>query len=437
MPLARPTWGINHVIAYGQSLSTGWEGWPALSRYARHDNLVFGHSVRPREENAPRFQPVGDAGLHPLVATVQSVRDGTLLTTEQVAALPQGDVSMGETVLEGALHQWRARMLEDGARPGTHRLLASACGVAGRNLEALMKGAAPELFNRLRECVQQARAAVHAGGHSYGLTAVLFLQGEHNNWGLSGGASDEAGYFALVRRFHADVIADIAAAQAEQPALFLYQTGGAYAADAMGVPMAQLRMALEVPGVFMAAPVYPVTEKGGHVDANGYRWLGAQFGKVMHQVLDLGRAWRPLHPIAATLDGQTIRLGFHVPVPPLRFGAPFRGRLPIRFPDEGFFVADDAGEIPLAAATITAPDTVTLVLARPAGSGLFVRYAGRTRHSGRGCLHDSDPARAEDVYEYDAHTGHAPQADIRALAGRPYPLMNWCVAFRLAVAPPV
>jgi hypothetical protein len=434
MPLARPVRGINHVIAYGQSLATGWEGWPALSRWQHHDNLMLGRSVRPREEQAPRFEPVGDPGLHPLIATVQSVRDGTLLTAGQVAALPQGDVSMGETVLEGALNLWRAQMLRNGARLGAHQLLASACGVAGRKLEALMKGAQPELFNRLRDCVRHARAAASGCGRSYGLTAVLLLQGENNNWELDGAAGDAAEYGALLRRFHTDLLADIAAGQADQPALFLYQTGGAYAADAMGVPMAQLQMALDVPGVFMAAPVYPVTEKGGHLDANGYRWLGAQFGKAMHQVFDLGRAWRPLHPLAATLAGQTIRLRFHVPVPPLRFGAPFRGREPLSFPDQGFFAADDSGEIPITAATIAAPDTVTLALARPPASGLFVRYAGRTRHHGRGCLHDSDTTRTDDVYQYDPLTGHAPEAEIEGLVGRPYPLMNWCVAFRMVVS---
>ena len=29
--IAQADRAINHVIAYGQSLSSGWEGWPALS----------------------------------------------------------------------------------------------------------------------------------------------------------------------------------------------------------------------------------------------------------------------------------------------------------------------------------------------------------------------------------------------------------------------
>jgi hypothetical protein len=67
--------------------------------------------------------------------------------------------------------------------------------------------------------------------------------------------------------------------------MFMYQTGGAYASDDQAIAQAQLDTALRMPGCYMVAPSYPVTAKGGHLDANGYRWLGAQFGKVMHHVL--------------------------------------------------------------------------------------------------------------------------------------------------------
>ena len=71
MRVARPVFGVNHVIAYGQSLSSGWEGWPALSVVPRHDSLMLGRSVRPVDENLPCWEPVGGAAFHPLVATVQ------------------------------------------------------------------------------------------------------------------------------------------------------------------------------------------------------------------------------------------------------------------------------------------------------------------------------------------------------------------------------
>ncbi len=432
-PLARPTQGINHVIAYGQSLSTGWEGWPALSTTPRHDSLMLGASVRPLSEHAPEFVPVGGPALTRLRATVQNQQTGEMLDAAAIAALPRGHVALGETVVEGALGLWRGRMLAEGAVRGLNLLLASACGVGGRPIERLAKGAQPELFHRLRDCVRLGRAAAESAGRSYGLTALLLLQGEHNNWAIDGGTDDRAAYKALLQTLHRDMLADLTALAGQDlpPALFLYQTGGAYAADHMAIPMAQLETALEIPGIFLAAPVYPVTDKGGHLDANGYRWLGAQFGKVMHHVLSRNLPWQPLHPTGATLDGLVATIRFHVPVAPLRFGQPMSGLRRMDVPQHGFAVLDDAGEIPLQQVAIAGPDTVALTLTRPPGPGARIRYAGKTRHGGRGGLHDSDPSLAEDRYEYDATTGHYPEADIPGLTGTPYPLMNWCVAFAL------
>jgi hypothetical protein len=51
------------------------------------------------------------------------------------------------------------------------------------------------------------------------------------------------------------------------------------------------------PGWYLAAPAYPVTDKGGHFDPNGSRWLGLQMGKVFYETVVLRRRWKPLSPI--------------------------------------------------------------------------------------------------------------------------------------------
>lgn len=433
---ARPEFGLNHVLTYGQSLATGWEGWPALSTTQPYDSLMLGASVRPAEEQAPHWRPVpgppGAALLQPLVATVQAVPGGALLAPEQVARLPRGDVAMGETVLEGAVNFWRARMHRNPDR----RLLASACGVGGRALEQLGRGARPELFNRLRECVAAGRRAAGESGRSYGVVALLFLQGEQNAAGINGALSGQAEYAALLRRFHLDLVQDVvqgAAGQALPPAMFTYQTGGAYASDTLSVAQAQLEFALAQPGVFMVGPVYPVTDKGAHLDANGYRWLGAQFGKVMHRVFDLGEAWRPLHLVRATLSERSVLAEFHVPAPPLRFGRVLAGRRWSDFADRGFTVSDAEGKVPVEAVRLAGPDRIAITLARRPGPGAELRYADRTGHLGRGSVHDSDPTEADDCYVYDPATGHDPAADIPELVGRRYGLANWCVAGRVRI----
>ncbi len=437
---ARPDRDINHVLVYGQSLAVGFEGWPALSLTQPHDSLMLGDSVRPRDAERPEWQPVGEAAFRPLCATVQDLATGTLLTPEQVAGLPRGDIAAGETVLEGAVNFWRTRQLQAGAPRDRNRLLASATGVGARTLEALSAGAEPDLFQRLRDCVRLARATAERQNLSYGVTALLFLQGESNNWALDGGTADTAAYKALLQRVYRDAAAELAqgiAGQPDAPALLMYQTGGAYSSETNSIPQAQLETALETPGCFMVAPSYPVTEKGGHLDANGYRWLGMQFGKVLHRALSLGQAWRPLYPLHAEVAGTSVRITFHVPVPPLVWGRPMLGQGFCDPADRGFTVLDAAGVIPITAVAIVGRDGVTLTLARKPEGEATLRYADRL-HEGRGALCDSDPEAATDRYTYEPTTGHYPAANIPELLARPYPLMNWCVAFarKLHVAPP-
>ena len=432
-PAAGPAmagWDINHVLAYGQSYSTGWGGWPALSRQPRHDNLMLGESVRAAAESTPHWAPLGAAAFRPLAATVQEPDGGRLLAPGE---LPAGgtDTLLGETVLESALAFWRGRLLEGRVRSG--RLLGSACGTGGRTLGQLSKGAAPELFARLRDCVRLARQTASAEGLSYGIRALLLLQGEANAAGA--GPSDRDSYKRELHRLLDDVLTDVAAGQTPPPALLLYQTGGAYADDGLGVAQAQLEVALERPGVFLAAPAYPYPESGGHLDANGYRWLGAQFGKVLHRVVTQGAAWRPLHPLAAGLQGGVVRIRFHVPQPPLAWGRPFVGLERRDVADRGFTLMDSAGPVPLTAVELDGVDAVRLHPARPPQPGpLLLRYASRTRHAGRGSLHDSDPTRAEDVFVSNFPGASYALADARELGDRPYALVNWCVAFALPVA---
>ena len=399
------TWrDINHVIAYGQSLASGWDGLPLLDTAAVMDCLMLGDSVRPADEAAPRFVPAGRAAFRPLAATAQG--------------------PLGSTVIESALGYWRRRMPPANAASGW--LLGSACGVGGRSIEALSRGAAPDLFNRLRDCVRLGAATAAAGGLTYTVAALLLLQGESNVAG--DGTRDRAAYKALLLR----LLDDIAEQTGGLAPVLIGQTSGAYSEDGMGVPQAQLEVALERPGVALAAPTYPYPEQHGHPDANGQRWLGAQFGKVLHRVLTLGETWRPLHPLRVERQGPTVLARFHVPCPPLGVGRPFVGLERAAIADAGFTLADSAGPVPLAAVRVEGAASVRLTPARePLPGPLTLRYADR-RHAGRGALHDSDPAEADDEFTGFPGARYAP-ADAAALAGRAYPLVNWCAAFAVPV----
>lgn len=431
---ARPQWGVNHVLAYGQSLSSGWEGWPALSTRPLTDALMLGESVRPRREDAPEWQPVGEAAFRPLAAVNQRNSAATghadgLLGDAEAAALTPGDVTLGESVLEAAVHFFRQSQLHAAgmAADPARRILASSCGVGGRSLAELSPGATPELFHRLRACTALARQL--AGVEGYGVLALLLLQGEQDYHLRTPRAAYRAGLEALRQ-----AVLEQLAPEQPPPAIFTYQTGGIYADDAheLAVGMAQLDCALGRPGWFMAAPAYPVTNrKGGHLDADGHRWLGLQFGKVMHRVITLGESWRPLHPYSVARRGADLLVICHVPAPPLVFDAPFQGRRRAALDQHGFRVSDALGDIALDSVTLAGQAVVRLRLSRLPEGRVLCWHADKTRHNGLGGLRDSDATVAP--YAFAGGDGGAPEAGSAQaeLAGRPYRLHNWCVAFAL------
>jgi hypothetical protein len=95
---ARLYWDYNHVISYGQSLSIGVEGWPALSPASAYGNLMAGVCVQ--GNTGSTWSPRGSNTLQTMAAACPS---GTgVLTPTQQAALVDGDGQAGETPLEGA-----------------------------------------------------------------------------------------------------------------------------------------------------------------------------------------------------------------------------------------------------------------------------------------------------------------------------------------------
>ena len=51
--------------------------------------------------------------------------------------------------------------------------------------------------------------------------------------------------------------------------------------------MAQLEASNEYKDIICTGPIYPMTARGGHLDANGYRWFGEILGKVYYQTQDV------------------------------------------------------------------------------------------------------------------------------------------------------
>ncbi|MEN6734397.1 hypothetical protein, partial [Klebsiella pneumoniae] len=242
--IQRLVFALTMIVWYGQSLSSNQEGWPALSKeaYARLGNLMLGNSVRPNSKTSPSFTPLGGSSLTPLIAVVQSSTGSSVLTDAEVAALSPGAGNEGEGAVAAVnmlrtLFLQHMSLLEDPDR----LLVVSSCGVNGRTIEALSKGADPELYNRITQAVSQIKAIAEGDGKTFGIGAFCFLQGEWNYSPSYGGDRTREGYKALQRQLYSDFVSDFCSQQ-QPPAMFTYQTSATYTSDSheLGIGMAQL-----------------------------------------------------------------------------------------------------------------------------------------------------------------------------------------------------
>ncbi|HCU0990313.1 TPA: hypothetical protein OUF66_004737 [Klebsiella pneumoniae] len=439
--IARPVYDYNILITDGQSLSNGTEGWAALSKDIRATlNInMLGDSVRPKNENGSTFTPLNGAVIRSARAVVQDLiappDGGNLMTDEAVAALPRGANNFGETVDIGAMWMWREMQLQfRGLATDERKIVAVNCGVGGQIIERLSKGHSWGFYNRIISAVTQIKAIADAEGKTCGVVGFLYLGNEYNYDSTKGGATDRAEYRALLRKLIDDVITDTTAitGQTESPLTVLYQTSGSWTRDStnMSIGEAQLDICAADANVMMAAPAYAVTDKGGHLDANGYRWLGMQFGKTLHRAIDRRQNWRPLQPLSVTLSGTLLRADFLVWSPPLQFRSCYVGSSPTTYAAKGFRVTDDAGDVPVTRVDIVADTVVDITLGRETTGDVYLWYASQTGSNGNGNLFDSDTTVAVANYEFHEGTGQYPESNIPELVNRPYPLNNPCVAFR-------
>ena len=439
--IARPVYDYNILITDGQSLSNGTEGWAALSKDIRATlNInMLGDSVRPKNENGSTFTPLNGAEIRSARAVVQDLiappDGGNLMTDEAVAALPRGANNFGETVDIGAMWMWREMQLQfRGVVTDERKIVAVNCGVGGQIIEHLSKGHSWGFYNRIISAVTQIKAIADAEGKTCGVVGFLYLGNEYNYDSTKGGATDRAEYRALLRKLIDDVITDTTAitGQTELPLTVLYQTSGSWTRDStnMSIGEAQLDICAADANVMMASPAYAVTDKGGHLDANGYRWLGMQFGKVLHRAIDRRQNWRPLQPLSVTLSGTFLRADFLVWSPPLQFRSCYVGSSPTTYAAKGFRVTDDAGDVPVTRVDIVADTVVDITLGRETTGDVYLWYASQTGSNGNGNLFDSDTTVAVANYEFHQGTGQYPESNIPELVNRPYPLNNPCVAFR-------
>lgn len=437
-----PTAIYNTVLNYGQSLGEGNETWPSLSKAPQPGALMIGDNVG-NTAGGGTYTVIGTLALNLLVA---HTHDGTSnLSDAEEAALNAGDQSKGEPPVIGLVNGLKAHLNRRALAENDGRnVVAISAAQAGRTIEQLSKDQSVDATDRFGLALDGvAKVETLAGSDSHVVTAVTWMQGEYNYYDVNSSSPvnlTRDGYRALMDTLFDDFSADISSATGQSaPPLFIsYQTGATYTRDVDGagsaglhVGMAQLDCTLGREDAVMAGPIYPYTDKGAHLDANGSRWFGHLMAKVARKVLLEGKSWQPLRPLEIIASGKVLDVHFHVPVPPLRFAPAYQVNNGVTFDAKGFRVTSSDGTTshPISSVEIIAGTVVRINLLSEPPSEALLWYADKTIHNGNGNLCDSDPEVAVDSYEYVPERGMHSSANIPELVGKPYPLQNWSVAF--------
>jgi hypothetical protein len=435
----RPVFDYNIIVTYGQSLSNGFLSTPALSVMSRASGLyMLGASVRPMAvTGGTTFAPVGGRSvLMPLAACVQDF-DGNVIT--DYSKLGPNDHALGESLSEAQaafikITIARQMNLPDDDGP---QFVAINCGVDGKIVEELSKGAVVNFYNRLVDAVTQIKEIATSQGKTCGVVMFNYNQGESNYYGTRDATQDKDEYKALLLSLIQNAQTDLAliTGQALPFLTLLGQTGAVFTSDSanLSIGTAQLEMSQQNANIRMATPYYALPSRpDGHLLANGARWFGCMFGKIGFRLLQ-GEDWQPLSLRHATYREREVLLDVLVPKPPIRFALPFVGDVQTDIVTKGFSFIDAAGVMLPIAASIVSDTQLLLTLPREPSGPLNVRIADNTHSLGRTCVQDSDDTVSLEQYDYSANGGQSDAENIEELVNKPYPLQNWLAAGQFSV----
>ncbi|GAB6010566.1 T9SS type A sorting domain-containing protein [Viscerimonas tarda] len=425
-----------HYIISGQSLSTGHESDP-LSITNIPGNYMLGDRIWINNGNAS----LND--INPLVATT--------------VPGPQA-----ESPLHGAINHLRNKIpLVTDAEGKENRFLASSVGVSGKTIEELSKEyqGADYLYRYYETGISKGKSMALRRGSTINCPAIIFMQGEWNyqTYGTSlNGTSTPAPtalkdeYKDLFLQLKGHMQADVKAKyeQSNAPLFYTYQTGVQYSKGrTLEIGMAQLEAANENDDVIMVGPVYPMTDVGGHLDANGYRWYGEMIGKVIYKTQVLGETFSPLQPIKVERvegNAKQLKITYHVPNPPLELDV----YTLLQMPNYGFNLYHNNAVQAISSVEVVGPDAIIITASADLTGAVEITYAGVDATAsypgknlrGHGNVRDSDTYGAFFNYEQKAWVSTATQSGeptsdgTTVIYNQPYPLYNFSVAFYYKLA---
>lgn len=416
-----------HFIMYGQSLSTGHESWATISAENVKGNYMIGDQI---------WINYGNKALNEL----QPLRGSVANATKDIVECP---------LLGTANHiqkKFKNRL----------NIIATSAGTSGEPIEDLSKESqVSTYYQHYLTALESASAIAKNEDAVVNCPAIFWMQGEWNYQGHGNGlvkdskpTFDKDEYKSLMIRLKDNMQADAMSVygQYNKPYFYTYQVGAQYTkGKSLSIGMAQLEASNEYDDIICAGPAYPVTDVGGHLDANGYRWYGEMLGKVYYKTKVLGEDFKPLQPYEVsrdTSDTRNILIRFLVPQLPLVLDTLTLAKEK----DFGFEVYLDDTRQKINKVSIQ-NNTVILTCDNDL-KGLVEVIYGSSNTRGHGNLRDSDDYKAffpyEDLDKKDKSGQYIyPRPDNKQLRpaiepkdsegniiyNKPYPLYNFSVAF--------
>ncbi|MCX8892222.1 sialate O-acetylesterase [Vibrio parahaemolyticus] len=363
---------LTQLIMYGQSLSVGAEGEPAISIQDSPVDYMFSHGAYVESNTIPEFYPL------------MPYKEGTANRNRET---PQAGVLQ-------MIHDLCDR--ENGGLQ-----LAFLMGGAGRSstkIEELSKGTVN--FARFEQMVLNGQEAAKRDGRGTSLAGVFWVQGENDL-----GNPDSEAYVTQLLKLRKDMQAIRSGNQAANLPMFSYQTAPAlYRTDdrMWGVPNAQMLASELDPLIFIATPTYWMDFVADeiHMPNYSYKLLGAYLGKAWKRVMVDGIKWKPLSPVSFSYSGNSVDIKLHVPNKGL-----------VIEPGEshaGFRLKDLNGEAVIQSVEIVNDNAIRIKADRTLSSPLQISYA--RFHDG--CVRDT-----------------ASEHEYINIDGVVHPLHNYLVAF--------
>ena len=444
-----PTADINHIAIYGQSLSTGQQGCPVISTKNFRGNLMVG-----------QYEWLGGTG--------SNNKSGlNLLKARPVAGenyIPTGtsDQTNGETAALTFTNAAKALFDDYTARIVDRKFLDTSSGAGGNTIETLSKNYPPSggrLYKNFTDALSTVKSLVDKENKSIVCTALVWMQGEwnetqHANMGwtgtdpatantddyqkmLQGGqTSDGVQHHGLIN----DMIDDVMATYGQENTPIVLGTTigrGYHEFFENPIDMALLRASNSSNGKFvLVTPDYRVTDRNGHLDANGYRWCGEFLAKVWFKRVILKQNWHPLQPIKITKrDSTSILIEFNVPEPPLEFDI-WQVKQGSNY---GFSIRNNGNNVAIKSVEIYSPVEVMIKTSLELTGIIEIAYA--TAGNTYGNLRDSDKWIAfgeytdlDSLVENPAGVSYRPSfeptdKDGNIIYGKKYPMQNFCMPF--------